>query len=82
MLIYAHPNIEANFTFTGTSNSIYRGTIYAPGADCEIHGTAGFVTLKSQLVCDSIDFAAVEGLYVNYDMSMNYHLPEAVKIMD
>lgn len=82
MLIYAHPDVQRDFTFTGTSNSAYRGTIYAPGARCEVQGTKGFVTLKSQIVCDTVDFSEVDGLYISYDMSTNYHLPEAVQIMD
>lgn len=82
MLIYAHPDNDSNFMFTGTSKSTYRGTIYAPGARCEAHGTSGFVTLKSQMVCDTVRFLSVNGLYVSYDMSTNYHLPEIVEIMD
>ena len=82
MLIYAHPDSNSNFMFTGTSKSTYRGTIYAPGARCEAQGTSGFVTLKSQMVCDTVRFLGVNGLYVSYDMSTNYHLPEIVEIMD
>jgi hypothetical protein len=82
MLVYAHPDNDSNFIFTGTSKTTFRGTIYAPGAQCEAKGTAGFVTLKSQMVCDTVRFFDVNGLYVSYDMSTNYHMPEAVEIMD
>lgn len=82
MLLYADPGNEVLMTLTGTSKTTYQGTIYAPGARCEARGTAGFVTLKSQLICDTIRFEHVGGLYVSYDMATNYHLPESVEIMD
>ena len=82
MLVYAHPDNHGKFILTGTSKSTYRGTIYAPGAQCEARGTEGFVTLKSQMICDTVRFSDVSGLYVSYDMSTNYHLPEIVEIME
>jgi hypothetical protein len=82
MLMYADPEIDGTMTFTGTAKTTYQGTIYAPGARCEAWGSAGFVTLKSQVVCDTVRFNNVGGLYVSYDMSTNYHLPEQVEIMD
>lgn len=82
MLVYAHPDNDSEFIFTGTSKTTYRGTIYAPGGSCEARGTSGFVNLKSQLVCNTVRFSDLNGLYVSYDMSTNYHLPEVVEIME
>lgn len=82
MLLYAQPDVDGVFIFSGTSRTIFIGTIYAPGAHCEAQGTKGFVTLRSQIVCDHVSFTEIDGLYISYDMSTNYHLPEAVEIMD
>jgi hypothetical protein len=80
MLIYAHPNNHENFIFTGTSNSSYTGSIYAPGASCEAQGTSGSVALETQMICDTVELSGTGDLDVSYNMSKIYHLPKAVEL--
>lgn len=80
MLIYAHPGNDNEFIFTGTSNSEYVGSIYAPGGYCEAQGTSGSVALKTQMICDMVQLAGTGDLDVDYDMSKLYHLPKAVEL--
>jgi len=80
MLIYVHPNNKENFILSGTSNSTYSGSIYAPSAYCEAQGTSGTVALQTQIICDRVRLTGTGDLLVNYDMSKNYHLPDAVEL--
>jgi hypothetical protein len=80
MLIYAHPNNREDIILTGTSNSSYIGTIYAPGSYCEAQGTSGSVALETQLVCDTVGFGGTGDLDISYDVEKLYHLPDAVEL--
>lgn len=80
MLIYVHPSNSNEFILTGTSNSLYQGSVYAPGSMCTLQGTSGGVALQTQLICDKIRVTGTGDLDLNYDMSMNYHLPAAVEL--
>lgn len=80
MLIYSHPSNSNEIILAGTSNSLYEGSIYAPGSLCTLQGTSGGVALRSQIICDRIRITGTGDLDIDYDMSMNYHLPAAVEL--
>lgn len=80
MLIYAHPNNHEDIILTGTSNSSYIGSIYAPGSYCEAQGTSGSVALQTQLICDMIRLTGTGDIDISYDVEKLYHLPNAVEL--
>lgn len=80
MLIYIHPNNHENVVLTGTSNSSYIGSVYAPGSYCEAQGTSGSVALQTQLICDTIRLTGTGDIDISYDMEKLYHLPDAVEL--
>lgn len=80
MLIYLHPENSNDVILTGTSDSWYVGTIYALSSHCSGEGTDGGVALNTQLICDTIRITGTGDIDINYDMSKNYHLPDAVEL--
>jgi hypothetical protein len=80
MLIYVHPNNHEDIVLTGTGNSSYVGSVYAPGSYCEAQGTSGSVALQTQLICDMVRFTGTGELDISYDMEKLYHLPAAVEL--
>jgi hypothetical protein len=80
MLIYIHPNNHEDVILTGTSNSSYIGSVYAPGAYCEAQGTSGSVALQTQLICDTVRFTGTGDIDISYDIEKLYHLPDAVEL--
>ncbi len=80
MLIYLHPGNSSEVILTGTSDSWYVGSIYALASPCTGQGTDGGVALQTQLICDTIRITGTGDIDINYDMSKNYHLPDAVEL--
>ena len=80
MLIYLHPGNSSEVILTGTSDSWYVGSIYALASHCTGQGTDGGVALQTQLICDTIRITGTGDIDINYDMSKNYHLPDAVEL--
>jgi hypothetical protein len=80
MLIYAHPDNANDIVLTGTSNSWYEGTIYAPGSHCNLEGTAGAVAFKSQFLCDTVKVNGTGDLQLHYDPGRYYYVPPAVDL--
>lgn len=80
MLIFAHPDNTNDIVLTGTSNSWYEGTIYAPGSLCNIEGNGGAVAYKSQFLCDTIKVNGTGDLQLYYDPGRYYYVPPAVDL--
>ena len=80
MLIYTHPDNTNDLVLTGTANSYFEGTIYAPGSHCDIEGNGGAVAFKSQFLCDTVRVNGTGDLQLYYDPSRNYYIPPAVDL--
>jgi hypothetical protein len=80
MLIYLHPENSNEVILTGTSDSWYEGSIFAFDSHCTAQGTDGGIALRTQLICDTIRITGTGDIDVDYDMSKNYHLPDAVEL--
>jgi len=80
MLIYSHYLNSNEIILTGTSDSWYEGSIFAYNSHCTGQGTDGGVALRTQLICDTIRITGTGDITVDYDMSKNYHLPDAVEL--
>lgn len=87
MLIHMPPYNENGIDLSGTSNSSYMGTIYAPGPrnpdtkeKCDVGGTVDSIALNSALICSTVGFAGDAGVTIIYREPQNYRLPPTVEL--
>ena len=80
MLIYVHSDNTNDVILTGTSNSYFEGTIYAPGSHCDIEGNGGAIAFKTQFLCDSVRVNGTGDLQLFYDPGRYYYIPPAVDL--
>lgn len=83
MLVYFDPsNTKYDITLTGTTNTAYTGTIYAPQNLCTITGTGDNIGLLStQIICDKIKIAGTAQVNIEYDEDEVYWLPPAIDLV-
>ncbi len=81
MLIYQDPSNTSSVQITGTSDSTYKGTIFAPSAECTINGTGDNIGLSSQMICDKVKITGTAAVTINYDEDENYYLPPAIDLV-
>ncbi|MFH1906816.1 MAG: Tad domain-containing protein [Chloroflexota bacterium] len=75
LLIYAPLTSNNNFTFNGGSDSFYRGTILAPGADVTINGSSGTFAPGSQVVGNTVTFSGNSVIDITYTDADNWDAP-------
>jgi hypothetical protein len=80
MLIYTHPDNTNDIILSGTSNSYFEGTVFAPGSHCDVEGTGGVVAFKSQFLCDSVRVNGSGDVQLIYDPGRTYYIPPAVDL--
>jgi len=80
MLIYSHPDNTNQIVLTGTSNSVFEGSIYALGSYCVIEGTSGGVAFISQIICDTIEVGGTGDLDVDFKEGEVYQVPAALDL--
>lgn len=81
MLIYQAPSNTSPVEITGTSNSTYMGTIFAPSAECQINGTGDSLGLNSQVICYKVKITGTAQVIINYVEDENYYLPPAIDLV-
>lgn len=81
MLVYQAPSNTSPVEITGTSNSTYLGTIFAPSAECQINGTGDSIGLNSQVICDKVKITGTAAVTINYVEDENYYLPPAIDLV-
>jgi hypothetical protein len=81
MLIYQDPSNTFAVEITGTSDSTYQGTIFAPSAQCEVKGTGDSLGLNSQVICDTVKITGTAAVTINYVEDENYYLPPAIDLV-
>ncbi len=80
MLLYVDPGNDSDIKITGTSGSVYAGTIYAPGSLCNAHGTGDSLGLHAQMICDKVKVTGTAAVMINYVEEQAYHLPPAIDL--
>jgi hypothetical protein len=81
MLLYVDPgNSSAVVKLTGSSDSIYSGTVYAPNNFCTIEGNEANLGLDTQVICDTIRITGTADFSINYNQDNNYKLPPAIDL--
>ena len=80
LLIYGEPDVSL-VKLTGSSNSYYKGTVYAPWSSCEIHGTSGnTLVVDSQLICRTVKVIGDGDVEVTYVPEDLYKLPNTIEL--
>ncbi len=80
MLIYVDPSNNSPVQITGSSGSIYTGTVFAPSSLCTINGTGDSLGLNSQLICNKVKITGTAKVEINYQEDQNYYLPPAIDL--
>ncbi len=82
MLIYVDPENDSNVKITGTSNSTYSGTIFAPSSNCVIQGTGDSLgLLSSQVICYTVKVAGTASINITYNDSSLFDVPAAIDLV-
>lgn len=82
MLLYVAEGNTSVVKLTGTSDSSYLGTTYAPSSLCSIRGTGDNLSLQSQLICDTIKITGTSVLDISYQPEENYPLPPLIDLAE
>lgn len=88
MLIYMDKANQNIISMAGGSGSTYSGTIYAPGPSnasntekCSITGSSGGMTVRSNIICYSINVSGSSSLTIDYRPEENAQIPPTLDVM-
>jgi hypothetical protein len=82
MVFYAPASNTETFQFGGNSGAFFQGTIFAPGATCDIGGTEDSKMQHTSFVCNTFKFHGNPNVNISYKASENYRLPPTVELVE
>jgi hypothetical protein len=82
MLVYMDPANNSGVKITGTSDSTYEGTIFAPSSECVVQGTGDTLGLGAQVICYTVKVAGTAEVVINYNADLGYNVPPAIDLVD
>lgn len=80
MLFYAHPNNTNDIYLSGGSDSLYTGTVYAPGMDCDMHGSGEAIDFNTQMICDTVLITGSGSLDINFNPARLYKREDRIEL--
>jgi hypothetical protein len=83
MLIYVPPEVKADVTINGSSDSYFGGTVYAPTSNIFIAGNAtmGHETVAEMaLIGYRVDLTGASFFNIKYDANSDYSLPAVLQV--
>ncbi|MEE9513055.1 MAG: hypothetical protein V3V46_03170, partial [Anaerolineales bacterium] len=81
MLLYVDPNNTNPVKITGTSNTTYTGTIYAPSSLVTLEGTGDSLGVNAQVIANNVTISGNAELNIAYDESKLFFLPPAIDLV-
>ncbi|MCX6055645.1 MAG: pilus assembly protein TadG-related protein [Chloroflexi bacterium] len=81
MLIYLDPNNNGHVNFTGTADSSFMGTIFAPGGTIDAAGSGTSVSLNTQLVANRVNVTGSAKITLNLDGAEIYQNPSSIELL-
>ncbi len=81
ILIYMAPSNNATIKFTGTSDSEFMGTIFAPGGSINVTGSGDLVTLNTQLIANKVDVSGTANISLNLNGAEIYQTPSSIQLL-
>jgi Putative Flp pilus-assembly TadE/G-like len=82
MLFYLAPSNPSNVTLTGTADTLYTGTIFAPNAPISLSGDTGTVGFHTQVIGRTVEVGGNATLSVQYDRDDNFLLRPVVELVE
>jgi hypothetical protein len=80
MVFYAPPTNTNTFKFGGNSGAHFYGTIFAPGANCDIGGTEDGSAQHTAIICNTVKFHGNPVTSILYDPEELFHFPPMVEL--
>jgi len=80
MLLYIAPPNSNPVHITGSSNTYYTGTVYAPLSETTLEGTGDTLGVNAQVIGFTVKITGSADLNVQYEESKNYYLPPAIDL--
>jgi len=81
MLLYVDPNNTNPIKITGTSNTVYSGTIYAPSSLVTLEGGGTTIGINAQVIGESVKISGNAELNISYEESKLFFLPPAIDLV-
>ena len=81
ILIYLSPSNNSKIKFTGTSDSEFMGTIFAPGGSIYVTGSGSTVTLNTQLIANKVDVSGTADISLNLNGAEIYQSPSSIQLL-
>ena len=75
------PSNNATIKFTGTSDSEFMGTIFAPGGSINVTGSGDLVTLNTQLIANKVDVSGTANISLNLNGAEIYQTPSSIQLL-
>jgi hypothetical protein len=82
MVFYAPVTNTSTFKFGGNSGAYFQGTIYAPGAACDVGGTEDGRMEHTSFICNTFKIHGTPDLNIFYKAEENYRLPPTVEMVE
>ncbi|HLC34574.1 MAG TPA: Tad domain-containing protein [Anaerolineales bacterium] len=82
MLFYLAASNPSNLTLTGTADTIFTGTIFAPNAPISLSGDTGTVGFHTQVIGRTVEVGGNATLSVQYDRDDNFLLRPVVELVE
>ncbi|MHC1740582.1 MAG: Tad domain-containing protein [Anaerolineaceae bacterium] len=81
ILFFIDPSNEGSVKFSGTPDSYFIGTIYAPSSLIEISGTGDYVTLQTQLIGKRVSVVGNVDFTLDLDGAEIYQKPATIDLL-
>jgi len=80
LALYLDKTNSNTVSITGSGDSSFSGTVYAPSSNITITGSGGTFVLDSQIVCSRLTVTGSVGMNVTYNADHNYQIPSVSTI--
>ncbi len=82
MLFYLSPSNPNGVILTGTADTLYTGTVFAPNAPISMSGDTGTVGFHTQVIGRTVEVGGNATLSVQYDRDDNFLLRPVVELVE
>lgn len=80
MVLYAPLTNTSDFDLGGNSDAYWQGTVFAPGAHCNLGGTSDGVGYHASFICHTIKIHGNPKFIVDYRAEENFRMPPLVEL--
>lgn len=81
MVIYAPLSNTNRFRFGGNSKSLFNGTVFAPGMDCDFGGTPDNTSNHTAMICNTVKIHGNPIVDITYKAEENYRFAPSLDLV-